>query len=342
MHNAFFRSSHRRYNPLTQEWVLVSPQRLKRPWQGQIETAPREILAPYDPNCYLCPGNARAGGARNPDYRDTFVFDNDFAALVADAPRAELNTRDLLRATSARGICRVICFSPRHDLTLPVMEIADIRRVVEAWCAQTHELGKRDFIEYVQIFENKSAMMGASNPHPHCQVWATDHIPSEPAKELRAQATYLNAQQTCLLCDYLDLEIRAAERIVAYNDHFVALVPFWAVWPFETMVLARRHIGALPDLNDAERIALAEIIKRLTRIFDQLFHATFPYSMGFHQTPNDGMRHAEIHLHAHYYPPLLRSATIRKFLVGYEMLAEPQRDITPELAAKRLREIYKK
>jgi UDPglucose--hexose-1-phosphate uridylyltransferase len=330
---------HRRFNLLTNEWILVSPHRTQRPWLGQIETLAVEARAPYDPDCYLCPGNARAGGNRNPLYESTFVFDNDFAALLPDAPADQIDARSLLRATNERGICRVICFSPRHDLTLPQMPQADIRRVVETWIAQTRELGAHDFVNHVQVFENKGALMGASNPHPHCQVWATEHIPTEPAKELRAQADHLRTHDSCLLCDYLKLELGDGARIVTQNDHFVALVPFWAMWPFETLLLARRHIGSLLDLDDAERGALANLVKRLTARYDQLFQISFPYSMGFHQAPTDHSAHPETHLHAHYYPPLLRDATVRKFMVGYEMLAEPQRDITPETAAARLREM---
>ncbi|MEW5718227.1 MAG: UDP-glucose--hexose-1-phosphate uridylyltransferase [Chloroflexota bacterium] len=330
---------HRRYNPLTGEWILVSPQRTQRPWLGQVETPPAETRPAYDPNCYLCPGNARAGGKRNPAYAQTFVFDNDFPSLVPDASAEPVSARVLLRAESERGLCRVICFSPRHDLTLPDMPRAEVRRVVDVWIEQMREIGARDFINYVQVFENKGALMGASNPHPHCQVWATEHIPTEPAKELRALADYRNARGACLLCDYLAQELAAEERIVFQNDHFVVVVPFWAVWPFETLLLARRHIGALTDLRDEERDALADAIKRVTTRYDNLFHIQFPYSMGWHQSPTDGAAHPEAHLHAHYYPPLLRSATIRKFIVGYEMLAEPQRDITAESAAARLREM---
>lgn len=334
-----FKHPHRRYNPLTDEWILVSPHRTQRPWQGQVEKLPPEELPAYDPNCYLCPGNERAGGRRNPSYTRTFVFDNDFSALLPDTPQAELDQRGLLRASGEQGQCRVICFSPRHDWTLPDMPVEDIRRVVEVWAEQTLELGAMDFINHVQIFENKGAMMGCSNPHPHCQVWANQSIPTEPAKELRAQSAYLDRHGTCLLCDYLALELAAGERIVLQNEHFVVLTPFWAVWPFETMLIARRHIGALPDLTDAERNALADIIKRLTTRYDNLFEISFPYSMGFHQTPPDGKPYPQLHLHAHYYPPLLRSATVRKFMVGYEMLGNPQRDITAELAAARLREM---
>ena len=337
---------HRRYNPLTDEWMLVSPHRTQRPWLGQVETPPAESRPQYDPNCYLCPGNARAEGKRNPAYEETFVFDNDFPALMP-SPVEEGGDRGawctdgegdgLRRAASERGICRVICFSPRHDWTLPDMPPAAIRRVVEAWTAQMRELGARAFIRYVQIFENKGAMMGASNPHPHCQIWATERVPTKPAKELRALAAYRRTRGACLLCDYLAQECSAAERLVFQNDHFVVLVPFWAVWPFEVMLVARRHLSALAELTDPEREALADAIKRLTTRYDNLFHIQFPYSMGWHQAPTDGAPHPEAHLHAHYYPPLLLSATVRKFIVGYEMLAEPQRDITAESAAARLR-----
>lgn len=341
-----FSTPHRRYNPLTQEWILISPHRTDRPWLGQVENIPAESRPAYDPNCYLCPGNERAGGKRNPKYESTFVFDNDFAALLPD-PRSNLHlssagegeARGLIRAESERGACRVICFSPRHDWTLPDMPLLDIRRVVDVWVEQTRELGALDFVNYVQIFENKGAAMGASNPHPHCQVWANEHVPTEPAKELLSVSAYRDEHGTCLLCNYLALELEQGERIVLENEHFCALVPFWAVWPFETMVLTRRHVGSLPDMNDTERDALADIVKRLTTRYDNLFEISFPYSMGWHQSPIDGAPHPETHLHAHYYPPLLRSATVRKFMVGYEMLANPQRDLTAETAAARLREM---
>lgn len=330
---------HRRYNPLTGEWILVSPHRTQRPWLGQVEKSAPEALPTYDPQCYLCPGNARAGGARNPRYEHTFVFDNDYAALVPDTPEARVDRGGLVRAASERGICRVICFSPRHDVTLPDMAPEAIRRVVDVWADQTGELRARPGIQYVQVFENKGAMMGASNPHPHCQVWAEEHVPTEPAKEIHSTRVYLDARGSCLLCDYLALELETGERVILQNEHFVVVVPFWAVWPFETMVLARRHIGTLPELDPAERDALADAIKRLTTRYDNLFQISFPYSMGFHQAPGDGLPHPESHLHAHYYPPLLRSATVRKFMVGYELLANPQRDLTAETAAARLREM---
>jgi UDPglucose--hexose-1-phosphate uridylyltransferase len=330
---------HRRFNPLTNEWVVVSPQRNLRPWLGQVEKVPGESRPSYDASCYLCPGNTRAEGKQNPAYTATFIFDNDFAALVRELPAQTLGAHDLLRAESERGICRVVCFSPRHDWTLPDMPRADVRRVVDVWVEQTRELGLFNFINYVQVFENKGAMMGASNPHPHCQVWGNEHIPNEPAKEFRALAAYRAEKNSCLLCNYLSAELSAGERIVLQNEHFVALVPFWAVWPFETMVLARRHCGSLIDLNEGERDALADMVKRLTTRYDNLFETSFPYSMGWHQSPSDGAAHPEVHLHAHYYPPLLRSATVRKFLVGYELLASPQRDITAEIAAARLRDL---
>lgn len=334
-----FNLPHRRYNLLTNEWILVSPQRTQRPWLGQVEKPAPESRPVYDPNCYLCPGNARAGGKRNPDYTGTFVFDNDFAALLPDTPPTQLDQRGLIRAAGERGICRVVCFSPRHDWTLPDMPLPDIRRVVDVWAEQMIELGGRDWIHYVQIFENKGAAMGASNPHPHCQIWANEHIPTEPAKELHATGAYLAERGTCLLCDYLALELSAGERIVFQNDAVVVLAPFWAVWPFETMLLTRRHVGSLTELTAAEREALADAIQRLTTRYDNLFEISFPYSMGFHQAPTDRVAHPETHLHAHYYPPLLRSATVRKFMVGYELLANPQRDLTAETAAARLREM---
>ncbi len=334
-----FKNPHRRYNALTGEWILVSPHRTQRPWQGQVEKLPPDTRPKYDPKCYLCPGNERAGGKRNPDYDTTFVFQNDYTALLLDTPTDALDQGGLLRAASERGLCRVMCFSPRHDWTLPDMPLPDIRRVVDVWVEQTVELGAMDFINHVQVFENKGEMMGASNPHPHCQIWANENIPAEPAKELASLGAYAREHSSCLLCDYMALELKTGERIVLQNDHFIALVPFWAIWPFETLVIARRHVGSLPELNDAERGALADVIKRLTTRYDNLFEVSFPYSMGLHQSPADGKPHPECHLHAHYYPPLLRSATVRKFMVGYELLGNPQRDITAELAAARLREM---
>jgi UDPglucose--hexose-1-phosphate uridylyltransferase len=333
-----FTRPHRRLNRLTGEWLLVSPHRTARPWQGQVEDQVVEERPPYDPACYLCPGNDRAGGATTPDYTSTYVFDNDFAALLPDTPPEHLDHEGLLIADSERGICRVVCFSPRHDLTMGQMPPEAIRRVVDTWTEQYTELGGIDWVRNVLVFENRGAMMGASNPHPHGQIWANELIPNEVAKELHQQRAYAEAGN-CLLCDYLDLELKDGQRIVAQNDHFVVLVPFWAVWPFETLVLPRAHHGALPSLDPAQRDALADTLRRLARRYDNLFGVTFPYSMGLHQQPTDGAAHPGWHLHAHFYPPLLRSATVRKFMVGYELLGQPQRDITPESAAQRLRDV---
>ncbi len=331
---------HRRLNPLTGEWVLVSPQRTQRPWQGQIEAVDVAPARQYDPQCYLCPGNARAGGNRNPQYKDTFVFVNDFSALYPLPPdqQGEQNCCGLIVAASEPGICRVICFSPRHDITLATMDLPDIRRVVDVWAAQHEELGKIEWINHVQIFENRGAMMGASNPHPHCQIWASQHLPNEPAKELITQRSYLQEHGRCLLCSYLNQESDMEERIVFRNRDFAVLVPFWAIWPFEVVLISQRHAASLVELSSAERDSLAESLQKITAAFDRIFACPFPYSMGFHQAPTDSAEHPEWHLHAHFYPPLLRSATVRKFMVGYELLGSPQRDITPEAAAARMRE----
>jgi UDPglucose--hexose-1-phosphate uridylyltransferase len=330
---------HRRLNRLTGEWVLVSPHRNARPWQGQVDPPSAEQRPAYDPDCYLCPGSARAGGATTPVYDTVYVFDNDFAALLPDIGPAEaLSDRGLLVAEPERGVCRVVCFSPRHDLTLGDMTTAQIRPVVDTWAAQYAELAAVDWVRHVQIFENHGAMMGASNAHPHGQIWVNERLPNEPAKELAQQRAYAADTGQCLLCDYLALELDAGTRIVDHNDTFVALVPFWAVWPFETLVLPRTHRGALPELDDGERDGLADILHRLTRGYDRLFETPFPYSMGLHQPPTDGDC-PQWHLHAHFYPPLLRSTSIRKFMVGYELLAQPQRDISPEDAAQRLRAV---
>jgi len=328
---------HRRFNMLNRSWVLVSPHRTQRPWQGQVEKSAQTTQPPYDPACYLCPGNARAGGVRNPEYSSTFVFDNDFAALLPGTPAESANREGLLIAEGEPGICRVACFSPRHDLTVSRMKTADLELVVDTWTAQYTGLGRMPLIRYVQIFENRGEMMGASNPHPHCQIWASSSIPTEAAAEQRAQTDYRASRGTCLLCDYLALERQCGERLVCDNESFTALVPFWAVWPFETMIVSRRHLSGMDEFNAAERQGLADILKRITTRYDNLFGVPFPYTMGFHQRPTDGEAHAEWHFHAHYYPPLLRSATIRKFMVGFEMLGMPQRDITAESAAARLR-----
>ena len=337
---------HRRLNILTKEWILVSPHRATRPWQGEVAEL-RTVPEPeYDPQCYLCPGNARAGGVRNPAYASTFVFENDFAALhPATAPgrsdRIDLENKGLIVAEAEPGICRVICFSPRHDLTLATMSLSDIKPVVHTWMGQFRELSERPDINYVQIFENRGATMGASNPHPHCQVWATKSVPQEPAKELASQQAYFRLHGGCLLCDYIALEQSAQERLVSENSGFVAMVPFWAVWPFEILLCSRRHFASMNDFTANEADALGEILHTITSIYDRVFSVPFPYSMGFHPAPTDGGSYAEWHFHAHFYPPLLRSATIRKFMVGFEMLGMPQRDITAESAAARLRELGK-
>ncbi len=326
---------HRRYNALTGEWVLVSPHRTKRPWQGQVEKSVQDSRPEYDPACYLCPGNERAGEAVNPTYRSTFVFNNDFSALLSDTPPTKETNTPLLQTESALGTCRVICFSPRHNLTLPEMAVADIRQVVDVWAGQVAELGQDH--RWVQIFENKGAVMGCSNPHPHGQVWASNFLPNEPAKEEAQQRVYYAQHNTPLLVDYVELETKQKSRIVVENKHWLAVVPYWAVWPFETLLLPRRHILRLPDLTDAERDACADIFKRILTRYDNLFEVSFPYSMGWHGAPTDADNYVHWQLHAHFYPPLLRSATVKKFLVGYEMLAQAQRDLTAEQAADRLR-----
>lgn len=333
---------HRRFNPLTQEWVLVSPHRARRPWLGQVEKAPLAGLPAHDSECYLCPGNTRAGGVRNPPYTGTFVFDNDFAALLPPAPAASPPGRDgspLFRAEPTPGNCRVVCFSPRHDLTLPQLPLQQIEAVVRTWSEQTAELANLPHVHCVQVFENKGQIMGCSNPHPHSQIWASGHVPNEQARELATQAAYWQANGRPLLLDYLDEEHKRGERLVAANSHFTALVPYWAVWPFELLVVAHRAVMDLPGLTLEEVTALADVLRRVTTRYDNLFSVSFPYSMGFHQAPADGREHPEWVLHAHFFPPLLRSATVRKFMVGYEMLAMPQRDLTPEQAAGRLRDL---
>jgi len=328
--------THKRFNPLTREWVLVSPHRTARPWQGQVERAAIDRPPPYDPECYMCPGNRRANGSTNPKYEGQFVFDNDFPAVRPDTPNIPYEN-GLLIARGESGICRVICFSPRHDLTLSQMQPAAIRGVVDVWAEQYAALARTEKIAHVQIFENRGTMMGASNPHPHCQVWATSSVPNEPTKEQESFLARQQATGSCLLCDYREQEEKAGERAVDSNEHFATVVPFWAIWPFESLILPRRHVGSLADLSSEERDGLADVLKRITVRYDNLFGVPFPYSMGFHQAPTDKPVHPEWHLHAHFYPPLLRSATVRKFMVGFELLGSPQRDLTPEQAAERLR-----
>jgi len=331
------KTPHRRWNPLLREWVLVSPHRTERPWQGQVEKPAAEQRPKYDPHCYLCPGNSRAGGHRNPNYSGTFVFDNDYAALVPGAPTGNIRESSLIVAESERGICRVICFSPRHDLTISNMGIDGVTNVVGIWSEQYQELGAIEWVRYVQIFENRGEMMGASNPHPHCQVWANETIPNYPASEQSALLEFRKDHGKCMLCEYLRLEKAQSIRVICENNFFTVVVPFWAVWPFEVLVLANEHVTGMDQFSPDAQRALADILKRITSRYDNVFEVSFPYSMGFHQSPTDGEEHSEWHFHAHFYPPLLRSATVRKFMVGYEMLATPQRDITPESAAERLR-----
>jgi UDPglucose--hexose-1-phosphate uridylyltransferase len=328
---------HRRLNALTGEWVLVSPHRTQRPWQGKVDEAAAPSQVDHDPECYLCPGNARAGGVRNPDYKTTFVFDNDFAALKPHAAGDRFDESGLLVAEPESGVCRVVCFSPRHDLTIARMDPSSIRPVVDTWTEQFQQLGADPAINYVQIFENRGELMGASNPHPHCQIWSGLTLPNEHVKELRAQRDYRARSGCCLLCDYLDLELTHRERIVLENDAFAVVVPYWAVWPFEVLLVSKRHLGDMRGFTDDERDGLAHALNAIGIRYDNLFRVPFPYTMGFHQSPTDGGDYPEWHFHAHFYPPLLRSATVRKFMVGYEMLAMPQRDITPETAAERLR-----
>ncbi len=339
---------HRRRNLLTGDWVLVSPHRLERPWQGQVERAAGPERPAYDPGCYLCPGNERAAGLRNPHYTGTYVFTNDFPALLPDTPAggtlAAGGAGGLLQAAPVRGTCRVVCFSPRHDLTLPEMARPDIRAVIDLWAAQTVELGRE--YAWVQVFENKGAVMGCSNPHPHGQIWALDALPTEPAAEEREQRAWMAAHGRPLLLEYAEVEAARGERVVVQNEHWLALVPYWATWPFELLLLPRRHVVRLPDLDELQRDALADVLKRLLTRYDNLFQTSFPYSMGWHGAPYEAPEAAQAgngasaghwQLHAHFYPPLLRSATVRKFMVGFEMLGEAQRDLTPEQAAERLR-----
>jgi UDPglucose--hexose-1-phosphate uridylyltransferase len=330
---------HKRLNILTGEWVLVSPHRTKRPWQGKVEILSTDVQPSYDPACYLCPGNKRMGDTINPDYKAPYAFTNDFGSLLADTPAGDYVDDDLLRAESVKGICRVICFSPDHACTLPQMQQADIVKLIDLWQQEYRSLSANEWMKYIQIFENKGAIMGCSNPHPHGQIWALSDVPAELIKETINQKKYFDTNKVSLLENYAKLEIAKQERVVCINDHFVALVPFWAVWPFETMIISRRQVQNILQFTEEEKTALAAILKDLTIRYDNLFETSFPYSAGMHQAPvNDG-EHNEWHWHMHFYPPLLRSATVKKFMVGYEMLASPQRDITPEWAADRLKQL---
>lgn len=330
---------HRRYNPLINEWVLVSPHRSKRPWQGQNEKISMDALPQYDPSCYLCPGNVRANGMHNPDYKEAFVFENDFAALKQDEIEWEATQNTtFFKAQPERGISRVVCFSPNHNETLPEMSVASIETIVRTWQQEYTNLGKIDYINYVQIFENKGSVMGCSNPHPHGQIWAQSSLPTQVEKTQNNLKMYFDQHQRTLLQDYIQEELLKEERIVIENDHFVALVPFWAIWPYETLIVSKRAVPKITDFTPEEVQHFAAILKQLTTKYDNLFQTSFPYSSGIHQAPTDGEDHPEWHFHMHFYPPLLRSATVKKFMVGYEMMGESQRDITPEKSAAMLRE----
>ncbi|CAN5257547.1 galactose-1-phosphate uridylyltransferase [soil metagenome] len=329
---------HRRYNILTGEWVLVSPHRTQRPWQGKIENKATFDRPKYVADCYLCPGNTRSSGEKNPDYKNVFSFYNDFPALMPEGPSENIS-EGLLKAESETGICKVVCFSPDHSLTLPLMEIEDITAVIQTWKTEFEELGSQKDINYVQIFENKGDIMGCSNPHPHGQIWAQRSIPNEITKKTGKLREYWKANHRSLLEDYLEQELENKERIVEQNKHFVALVPYWAVWPYEVMIVPRTHYSHIGQLNAGEEMAFADIIKKLCIKYDNLFETSFPYSSGIHQKPTTGEEYPEWHFHMSFYPPLLRSATIKKFMVGYELFASPQRDITAEQAAETLRNL---
>lgn len=330
---------HSRKNILTGETVLVSPHRLKRPWQGKTEDIQSDTRLSYDPKCYLCPENTRANGEENPKYDDTFVFTNDFAALLPDKSVAPFHEADLLTAEPISGTCRVVCFSPRHDLTLAEMTNGQITKVVETWTKEFEDLSAKEDISYVQIFENRGALMGCSNPHPHGQIWATSDVPYEVHREDYHQKNWYEDKGSLLVQDYINLELKKEERLVVKNDSWVVVVPWWAKWPFETLVVPISPKPNLLSVNDKQKTDLADIIRQLTIRYDNLFEISFPYTMGFHQAPCDGSSNDHWCMHAHFYPPLLRSATVQKFMVGFEMLAMPQRDLTPEQAAKMLREL---
>jgi len=328
---------HRRFNPLTGQWVLVSPHRAKRPWQGQVEKAAPDDRPAHDPDCFLCAGNTRVNGEQNPDYKNTFVFTNDFAALMTDTPASLHSADPLFQCESARGTSRVICFSPDHSKTLPELPVPAIRAVIDTWCEQVTDLAK-DY-QWVQVFENKGAAMGCSNPHPHGQIWANNFLPNELAREEQTQKQWLAEKGSPLLLQYAQKEQASGERTVVETEHWIAVVPYWAAWPFETILLPKAHVLRLTELNDEQKQDLALALKLLTSRYDNLFQCSFPYSMGWHGAPHQEGNMEHWQLHAHFYPPLLRSATVRKFMVGYEMLAETQRDLTPEQAAERLRAV---
>ncbi|MBJ6369839.1 UDP-glucose--hexose-1-phosphate uridylyltransferase [Snuella sedimenti] len=330
--------SHKRYNVLTGEWVLVSPHRAKRPWQGQNETVSNEVRPSYDESCYLCAGNTRINGEVNPKYADVFIFTNDFAALQGDSPSFSVED-GLLVAQSEKGICKVVCFSPDHSKSLADMTPNEIQKVVFAWQKEYKELGDNDLINYVQIFENKGAVMGCSNPHPHGQIWSQSTLPNEVDKKNIQQLNYYKKHRSSLLGDYLKQELEKDERIIFQNDAFVVLIPFWAVWPFEAMIVPKKHQSNILSMDTEEALLYAEAISVLTKAYDKLFNTSFPYSSGIHQAPTNGEVNKHWHWHMSFYPPLLRSATVKKFMVGYEMFGSPQRDITAEIATQRLREL---
>lgn len=333
--------SHRRYNSLTGEWVLVSPHRAKRPWQGQEEESAGDQRPSYDPNCYLCAGNVRANGEINPKYEDVFVFVNDFSALQNDFKTFSVN-EGLIKAESEQGICKVVCFSPDHSKSLAQMEVSDIRKVVVIWKKEYLSLKQFDHINYVQIFENKGAIMGCSNPHPHGQIWSQTTLPNEVIKKDNQQLNYFEQHQKTLLTDYLNQELKLNERIIFENESFVVLVPFWAIWPFETMIIPKKAQKDISLMNDKESQLFAEAISVITKVYDKLFNCSFPYSSGIHQAPTTNDNNEHWHWHMSFYPPLLRSATVKKFMVGYELFASPQRDITPESATKTLKYLTEK
>ncbi len=330
---------HIRFNALSGEWILVSPHRLKRPWQGKQEEVQPDTRPQYDPKCYLCPGNERSGGEQNPKYEETFCFTNDFAALLPEGDSEEIEEHELLKAQTLSGICRVICFSPRHDLTIPRLSREEIGRVIQTWQSEFKELSARDDISYVTIFENKGAIMGCSNPHPHGQIWATQIVPMEPMKEDVQLRNHFEKHGNTLLEDYIAVEKEKNERIVVENETWIALVPYWAKWPYETIVIPKSPKKNVLELSEQEETDLADILKVLTTKYDNLFTCSFPYTMGFHQAPCDGEEYPHWHMHLHFYPPLLRSATVQKFMVGFEMLACPQRDITAEMAADTIKNL---
>ncbi len=338
-HDILMDSSHRRYNPLSGEWILVSPHRTKRPWQGKQETLSGARLPEYEPGCYLCPGNTRANGSQTPAYTETYVFDNDFAALLPDSGVKAEASDPLFRAEPESGVCRVICYNPRHDLSMSLMTPEQVEPVIDVWQSEFAALGGRPDIGYVQIFENRGLIMGCSNPHPHGQVWATRSVPDLPAREDICQKDWLRTQGECLLCAYVRKEVEKGERLVLQNESFVALVPYWAVWPFETLVLPKKHASSILEMSAREKRDLASLLVGLTVRYDNLFLTSFPYSMGIHQAPSTGENSEHWHWHMHFFPPLLRSSTVKKFMVGFEMLAMPQRDLTAESAAARLREL---